>query len=52
VIISTNYDVIDYQDFGFDINKIEITIYYTDGTKKIEILKGGILKLLKLYDDK
>lgn len=53
VIISTNYDIVEYQDFGFKFDEFEITLYYEDGTKKIEKLKGNLIKKnLKLYDDK
>lgn len=53
VILSTNYDTIEYQDFGFKFDEFEIEIFYEDGTKKTETLKGNlILKNLKLYDDK
>jgi hypothetical protein len=53
VIISTNYDVIEYQDFGFDFDNFEITLYFEDGTKKIEKLKGNLIKkTLKLYEEK
>lgn len=52
-ILSANYDVINYQDFGLDFDKFEIKIYYEDGTKKIETLKGNkIEKALKLYENK
>lgn len=53
VILATNYDEIQYQDFGLIFENFEIEIFYEDGTKKIEILKGNqIIKNLKLYDDK
>jgi hypothetical protein len=53
VIISTNYDVIEYQDFGFNFDNLEITVYFEDGTKKTEILKGNLIKkTLKLYEEK
>jgi len=53
VIISTNYNVIEYLDFGFDFDNFEITLYYEDGTKKIEKLKGNLIKkTLKLYKEK
>ena len=53
VILSSYYDSDDYQDFGLDINKLEIVVYYEDGTKKLEKLKGQlIIKALKLYDVK
>jgi len=51
VILSTNYDIITYQDFGLDFDEFEIEIYYEDGSKKTEKLKGNsIKKNLKLYD--
>lgn len=53
VILETNYDEIQYQDFGLIFENFEIKIFYEDGTKKIETLKGNqILKNLKLYDHK
>ena len=52
VIIATNYDVIEYQDFGFMFNNFEIVVYFLDD-KKTEKLKGNLItKNLKLYDDK
>jgi len=44
IILSTNYDVVEYEDFGLDFNKFEITIYYEDGTKKVEKIKGNLIK--------
>ena len=53
VILSTNYDILDYQDFGLKPESFEILIYYEDGTKKTEKLKGNlIIKALKLYENK
>lgn len=53
VIISTNYDKIEYQDFGFKFEEFEIEIYFEDGTKKVEKLKGNLItKNIKLYEDK
>ena len=53
VILSTFYNVIDYQDFNLDMNRLEVTIYYEDGTKKLEKLKGNkLIKSLKLYEEK
>lgn len=53
VILSTNYNVMDYQDFGLKFDNFEISIYYEDGTKKIETLKGNLItKSLKLYENK
>lgn len=53
VILSSNYDKVEYQDFGFKFEEFEIEIYYEDGTKTIEKLKGNVItKNLKLYDDK
>jgi hypothetical protein len=53
VILATNYDVLEYQDFGFKFDEFEIEIYFEDGTKKTEMLKGRqITKNLKLYDNK
>ncbi len=51
VIIKTNYDIINYQDFGFKLEYLEITLYYEDGSKKTDILKGNLIKKrLILYD--
>ena len=44
IILSTNYDVVEYEDFGLDFNKFEIIIYYEDGTKKVEKIKGNLIK--------
>jgi len=53
VIVSANYDIVEYQDFGFKFEEFEIEIYYEDGSKKKEKLKGGLItKNLKLYEDK
>jgi len=53
VIVSTKYDVVEYQDFGFNFDEFEIIIYYEDGSKNIEKLKGNLItKNLKLYEDK
>ena len=43
-ILSTNYDHIDYQDFGFIFDNFEIIIYFEDGTKKSIKLKGNLIK--------
>lgn len=52
VILSTNYDVLTYQDFGFKFEEFIIELYYEDD-KKTEKLKGNsILKNLKLYEGK
>ena len=52
VILSTNYDVLEYQDFGFKFEEFEIEVYYDDD-KKTEKLKGNsITKNLKLYESK
>lgn len=48
VILSTNYSVIEYQDFGFKFDEFEITLYYEDD-KKLEKIKGNLItKNLKL----
>jgi hypothetical protein len=53
VIISIEHDLLEYQDFGLNFDNLEITIYYEDGTKKIQKLKGNLIKRnLKLYGDK
>jgi hypothetical protein len=53
VVLSTFYNYVDYQDFNLDFNRLEVVIYYEDGTKKLEKLKGAkLIKSLKLYDDK
>jgi hypothetical protein len=50
VILSTNYDEIEYQDFGLKFEEFEIIIFYEDGSKKTEKLKGhSIIKKLNLY---
>ena len=52
VILSTNYSVMTYQDFGLKFENFEIDVYYDDD-KKIEKLKGNsITKNLKLYENK
>ena len=52
-ILCANYNILEYQDFGFKFDEFEIVIYFEDGTKKTEKLKGNlILKNLKLYEDK
>jgi hypothetical protein len=53
VILSTNYDLIEYQDFGFKSENFEIVIYFEDGSKKTEKLKGNLItKNLKLENKK
>lgn len=53
VILSTNYDKLEYQDFGFKFDEFEIEIFFEDGSKKTDRLKGNLItKNLKLYDDK
>jgi len=53
VIISNNYDLTEYQDFGFKFNEFEIVIYFEDGSKKTEKLKGNLItKNLKLDNKK
>ena len=53
VILSTNYDLFEYQDFGFQFDKFEIVIYYEDGSKRTEKLKGNLItRNIKLYDKK
>ena len=53
VILSTNYDIVEYQDFGFNFDEFEIVIYYEDGSKTTTSLKGNmILRNLKLFEDK
>lgn len=52
VILSTYYDNIDYQDFGFNFEQFVITIYFEDGSKSVTSLKGKqIKKNLELYED-
>ena len=49
-IVASYYDPIEYQDFGFDFDKFEITIFYEDGSNKTEKLKGNLIKRnLTLY---
>ena len=51
VILSAYYEIIEYQDFGFDFNNFTLLLYFEDGTKKTGNLKGyQIKKNLKLYD--
>ena len=51
VIVSVNHDIYQYEDFGFNFDDLEITIYYEDGSKRREQLKGNLItKNLKLYD--
>ena len=53
VILSTNYDLIEYQDFGLKSENFEIVIYYEDWSKKTEKLKGNLItKNLKLENKK
>ena len=53
VILCANYDMIEYQDFGFKFDNFEIVIYFEDGSKKTEKLKGNLIKKnLQLYEDK
>lgn len=53
VILYTNYDTITYQDFGLEFDEFEIEIYYEDGSKKTEKLRGNqIKKNLKLNENK
>lgn len=53
VILSTNYDIIEYQDFGIKSDNFEIVIYFEDGSKKTEKLKGNLItKNLKLENKK
>ena len=53
VILYTNYDMMAYQDFGLEFDEFEIEIYYEDGSKKIEKLRGSqIKKNLKLNEIK
>lgn len=53
VILSTNYDLIEYQDFGLKSENFEIVIYFEDGSKKTEKLKGNLItKNLKLENKK
>ena len=42
VILSANYDVIEYQDFGFKFDNLEIIVYYLDD-KKTDKLKGSLI---------
>jgi hypothetical protein len=53
VILSNNYDIVEYQDFGFKFSEFEIVIYFEDGSKKTEKLKGNLItKNLKLDNKK
>jgi hypothetical protein len=44
VILSSSYDMIEYQDFGLIFDNFEIIIYFEDGTKKSVKLKGNLIK--------
>lgn len=51
VITSTHYDVVEYQDFGFNFDEFTVILFYEDGTKMTSILKGNQIKRnLKLYE--
>jgi hypothetical protein len=53
IIISANYPLIEYQDFGFNFDEFEVIVYFEDGSKKSEKLKGNLIKKnLRLYEDK
>ena len=53
IILANNYDIIEYQDFGLKSDNFEIVIYFEDGSKKTEKLKGNLItKNLKLYENK
>jgi len=51
VIVSVKHDIYQYEDFGFNFDDLEIIIYYEDGSKRKEELKGNLIKKnLKLYE--
>lgn len=51
VILSVYYDVIEYQDFGFDFDNFNVILYFEDGSKKTVNLKGNqIKKNIRLLD--
>lgn len=51
VIVSVKHDICQYEDFGFNFDDLEIVIYYEDGSKRKEELKGNLIKRnLKLYE--
>lgn len=50
IIMSTNHDIIEYQDFGFDFKNLEIVVYVDDGSKRTIELKGNQIKKIELYD--
>jgi len=53
VILCANYNILEYQDFGLKFDEFEILIYFEDGSKKTERLKGNLIKKnLQLYEDK
>lgn len=53
VILSANYNILEYQDFGLKFDEFEIIVYYEDGSKRTEKLKGNLIKKnLQLYEDK
>jgi hypothetical protein len=52
-ILCSNYNILEYQDFGLKFDEFEIVVYFEDGSKKTERLKGNqIKKNLQLYDEK
>ena len=44
VILSIDHDIVEYQDFGLKFDELEILLYYEDGTKKTEKIKGNLIK--------
>lgn len=52
IILSTNYDEIEYQDFGLNFDEFQISIYFTDSKKSEIIIGNQIIKNLKLFKEK
>lgn len=52
VILSSYYDNIDYQDFGFNFDNFVVTVFFEDGSKSITSIKGKQIKRnLDLYEE-
>jgi len=51
MILSTYHELLDYQDFGLNFENFTVVVYFEDGTKKTDSLRGNqIKKNLKLYE--
>jgi hypothetical protein len=51
-ILSTNYDEIEYQDFGLNFDEFQISVYFPDSKKSEIIIGNQIIKNLKLFKEK